>query len=87
MVAGKQAGKKRPHEDTDETSDFFAWFDADNEDEDFIGTPMKEIWEEPVKVRVGWCVCKCVERMIQGIGKEQIPDVRCHRIQCGIIVG
>ena len=35
----------------DETSDFFSWFDKDNEDEEFIGQPMKDIWEEPVKVR------------------------------------
>ena len=46
----RQAGKKRPLEE-DETSDFFSWFDKENEDEEFIGQPMKEIWEEPVKVR------------------------------------
>ena len=45
-----QAGKKRALEE-DETSDFFSWFDKDNEDEEFIGQPMKDIWEEPVKVR------------------------------------
>lgn len=54
MLSGKQAGKKRPNDDTDEeTSGFFAWFDEDNEDEEFIGQPMKEIWEEPVKYFAG----------------------------------
>lgn len=47
----RQAGKKRPLDVEEETSDFFGWFDKDNEDEEFIGQPMKEIWEEPVKVR------------------------------------
>ena len=27
-------------------------FDKENEDEEFIGQPMKEIWEEPVKVSI-----------------------------------
>ena len=26
--------------------------DKENEDEEFIGQPMKEIWEEPVKVSI-----------------------------------
>ena len=46
----RQAGKKRPLDVEEETSDFFSWFDKENEDEEFIGQPMKEIWEEPVKV-------------------------------------
>eukprot|EP00802_Teleaulax_amphioxeia_P005996 Tamp_06000.p3 GENE.Tamp_06000~~Tamp_06000.p3 ORF type:complete len:204 (-),score=88.68 Tamp_06000:1069-1680(-) len=52
LIAGKQAGKKRALEE-DETSDFFSWFDKDNEDEEFIGQPMKDIWEEPVKFFAG----------------------------------
>ena len=50
LLMGKQAGKKRPHDEDDGLSGFFSWFDKDNENEDFIGGPMKEIWEEPVKV-------------------------------------
>jgi len=53
LIAGKQAGKKRPLDVEEETSDFFGWFDKDNEDEEFIGQPMKEIWEEPVKFFAG----------------------------------
>jgi len=37
-------------------------FDDMNEDEEFIGQPMKEIWEEPVKVRV--CAYVCASYMI-----------------------
>jgi len=33
-----------------------------NEDEEFIGQPMKEIWEEPVKVRV--CAYVCASSML-----------------------
>jgi hypothetical protein len=53
LLMGKQAGKKRPHDEDDGLSGFFSWFDKDNENEDFIGGPMKEIWEEPVKFFAG----------------------------------
>merc|ERR1740125_69278 len=53
IAMGKQAGKKRSMDEDLETSGFFAWFAKDNEDEEFIGQPMKEIWEEPVKYFAG----------------------------------
>lgn len=55
MIAGKQAGTKRPLDDDEDVqqSGFFPWFSDDNEDEEFIGQPMKDIWEEPVKYFAG----------------------------------
>ena len=31
----------------------FSWFDKDNEDEEFLGQPIKEIWQDPERFFAG----------------------------------